>query len=178
MAEPYGLFAPTQEDIEATQYNQAQDVITGAIGSTIGGIIGQLPQMRKSRKINKYWRDKDMAINSPITVGEDGNLNLDPISKDNMNFGSLSEEWNNYKNYLESNRIRVTDEDYVTFREIYEGKSTEYGNTLANKFSSMKMRGVSDSSIRDLVSTNRGLLILCQELEWYLLKQMRNLLLT
>jgi len=157
MAEPYGLFAPTQEDIEATQYNQAQDVITGAIGSTIGGIIGQLPQMRKSRKVNQYWRDKDMAINSPITVGEDGSLNLDPISKDNMNFGSLSEEWNNYKNYLESNRIRVTDEDYVTFREIYEGKSTEYGNTLANKFSSMKMRGVSDSSIRDLVSTNRGL---------------------
>ena len=34
------------------------------------------------------------------------------------------------------------------FKEQYALKAQEYGNTLANKFSSMKLRGVKDSKIR------------------------------
>ena len=148
---PQGLYAPTQEDIEASEYNRG----AGDFATSIGGVLGALPQIRKQKKIKKYWQMKDIAIGSPITVDTYGTLNME--QGEAFKFGSQSEEWNDYKAYLESKRIQVSDEDYQIFKQIYMGKAAEYGSMLSNKFASMKMRGVSSSDIRDLVSNNTQL---------------------
>ena len=153
LQDPAGLYAPTQDDLEAMEWNRQFK----EMGNSVLGILGQLPAMRKQRKINDYWRRKDSSINAPITVGEGGNLIMDSNDLTNMSFGSMTDEWNNYKSFLKGKNVRVTDEDYIMFKEQYALKAQEYGNTLANKFSSMKLRGVKDSKIRDLVSGNLNL---------------------
>ena len=137
-----GLYAPTQEDLEAAQYNQEQAQSPQLFGNTIGCIISNIPNMRKAKKVQGYWESKDMANNNDLST-----------------LGTLTDEWNAYKNHLEANRVRLTHEDYAGFSEIYNLKKNEYDANAINKVQLLKLQGATDFEIRDLVSTNPNLML-------------------
>ena len=120
----------------------------------VGSLLMGIPGRRKSKQTSKYWMQKDASMNPAITVGDTGNLMMDDVSLSNFNIGSMTDEWSKYKAYLESKRVRVTPKDYQEFTTHYQAKVGQYGTDIANKFSAMKMRGVKDSEIRDLVANN------------------------
>ena len=67
-----GLYAPTQEDLEAVQSNRADAMFS----NSIAGIIANIPEMRKQKKDNKYWRERDAQFSAPITVLPGGELSI------------------------------------------------------------------------------------------------------
>ena len=148
-----GLYAPTAEDLEAMQSNRANAMQA----SSIAGIIAHIPQMRKQKKASQYWRQRDAQFNAPITVGQGGVLTMTPEAMSGLQFGSMTDEWNKYKAYMDSKGVGVTEEDYLAFKPFYELKMDEYGKNIASKFNSMEMSGVSSSAIRDLVTGNQNL---------------------
>lgn len=148
-----GLYAPTAEDLEAMQSNRADAMQA----SSIAGIIAHIPQMRKQKKASQYWRERDAQFNAPITVGQGGILTMTPEAMSGLQFGSMTDEWNKYKAYMDSKGVGVTEEDYLEFKPFYELKMDEYGKNIASKFNSMEMSGVSSSAIRDLVTGNQNL---------------------
>lgn len=148
-----GLYAPTAEDLEAIQSNRADAMQA----SSIAGIIAHIPQMRKQKKASQYWRERDAQFNAPITVGKGGMLVMTPEAMSGLQFGSMTDEWNKYKAYMDSKGVGVTEEDYLAFKPFYELKMDEYGKSIATKFNSMEMGGVSSSAIRDLVTGNQNL---------------------
>ncbi len=145
-----GLYAPTAEDLEAMQSNRADAMQA----SSIAGILAHIPQMRKQKKATQYWRQRDAHFNAPITVAQGGMLTMTPEAMDGMSFGSMTDEWNKYKSYMDSKGVGVTEEDYLSFKPFYELKMEEYGKNILSKFNSMEMSGVSSSAIKDLVAGN------------------------
>tara|TARA_R100001594_G_scaffold54634_1_gene88200 strand:+ start:8010 stop:9266 length:1257 start_codon:yes stop_codon:yes gene_type:complete len=145
-----GLYAPTQEDLEAIQYNRAQEQFS----NSIAGIIAHIPQMRKQKKTQSYWRQRDAAFNAPIQVGAGGVLQMAPDALNSFKFGTQTDEWNRYKDYMDSKGVRLGESDYQMFTQAYELKKKQYAEELAGKFYSMESHGVSKNKIRDLVVGN------------------------
>jgi vacuolar-type H+-ATPase subunit H len=145
-----GLYAPTQEDLEAIQYNRAQEQFS----NSIAGIIAHIPQMRKQKKTQSYWRQRDAAFNAPIQVGAGGALQMAPDALNSFKFGTQTDEWNRYKDYMDSKGVRLGENDYQMFTQAYELKKKQYAEELAAKFYSMESHGVSKNKIRDLVVGN------------------------
>jgi hypothetical protein len=135
---PPGLYAPTQEDIEAQEYNQGQT----QLGNTIGNILLNIPEMRKNKQVQKYWESKDLLNDQEMST-----------------LGTLTDEWNQYKSNLEANRVRVSNEDYANFQGIYTLKKKEYDDNAINKVQLLKLQGATDLEIRKLVSTNPNLML-------------------
>ena len=144
-----GLYAPTQEDLEAVQSNRADAMFS----NSIAGIIANIPEMRKQKKDNKYWRERDAQFSAPITVLPGGELSVD--RPDSYQFGSLDNEWNKYSEYMKDNNVRVGENDYNMFKQYYLMKQEEYGKSIDSKFYAMQNSGVSPEKIRNLVIGNQ-----------------------
>ena len=75
-----------------------------------------------------------------------------------FNVRSLTEEWNNYRKYLDDNGLRMRPDEYTQFAEAHRLKSEQWGQDIASKFERMKLSGVDRSKIRETIANNPALM--------------------
>lgn len=117
----------------------------------IGSIVGNIPGYAKAKRANNWWMQKDLNMDLPFETDTRGNLQFGDGAI-NFTVGSMSDEWEKYKNDVSGFMGNVNASDYQNFQQLYNAKYADYANKIGFKLQSMENRGIGKKSIKNLIS--------------------------
>ena len=119
----------------------------------IGSVLGNIPGYAKTKRANNWWMQKDLNMDVPFETDPSGNLQFGDKAI-NFNVGSMSDEWEKYKQDVSGFMGNVGSSDYQNFQQLYNAKYTDYANKIGFKLQSMENRGISKRQIKNLVNSS------------------------
>ena len=119
----------------------------------IGSILGNIPGYAKAKRANNWWMQKDLNMDLPFETDTRGNLQFGDKAI-NFSVGSMSDEWEKYKQDVSGFMGNVSSADYQNFQQLYNAKYADYANKIGFKLQSMENRGISKKAIKRLINTS------------------------
>lgn len=135
------------------RFNQEEIARSRAQARQIGSILGNIPGYAKQKRINNYWMQKDMSMDPTFETDAFGNVQFGDNAI-NFKVGSLSDEWEVYKNNVSGFMGSVGTGDYQQFQQLYNAKYADYANKIGFKLQSMENRGISKKKIKRLINSS------------------------
>ena len=119
----------------------------------IGSILGNIPGYAKAKRANNWWMQKDLNMDIPFETDTRGNLQFGDKAI-NFSVGSMSDEWEKYKQEVSGFMGNVSSSDYQNFQQLYNAKYADYANKIGFKLQSMENRGISKKQIKNLINSS------------------------
>jgi len=119
----------------------------------IGSALGNIPGYAKAKRANNWWMQKDLNMDLPFETDIRGNLQFGDKAI-NFSVGSMSDEWEKYKQDVSGFMGNVNSSDYQNFQQLYNAKYADYANKIGFKLQSMENRGISKRQIKNLVNSS------------------------
>ena len=135
------------------RHNQEEIARSRAQARQIGSVLGNIPGYAKQKRISNYWMQKDMSMDPTFETDSYGDVQFGDNAI-NFKVGSLSDEWEGYKNNVSGFMGSVGTGDYQQFQQLYNAKYADYANKIGFKLQSMENRGISKKKIKRLINSS------------------------
>ena len=114
------------------RHNQEEIARSRAQARQIGSVLGNIPGYAKQKRISNYWMQKDMSMDPTFETDSYGDVQFGDNAI-NFKVGSLSDEWEGYKNNVSGFMGSVGTGDYQQFQQLYNAKYADYANKIGFK---------------------------------------------